>query len=285
LAVGAVSFGSILARLAGESPLVIAFWRVALASLLLWPYVLVRDNGVLRLLSMRDLILSALSGFALSLHFTLWISSLFLTSVANSTILVSTNALFVALAERLTTRRIFPRAFYLALALAFLGMFFIVGADFRLHVGPALWGDLLALGGGAMAALYFLVGSSLRDRLPIFLYAGLSYSFSAIFLALALVIGGQSFLPIHANSWIYLVPLALGPQLLGHTVLNFLLAAVRPAYLTLAILGEPIGATLWAYLIFGEVPGLWVLLGGALILVALAIAPRQGMQKLIAQMS
>jgi len=279
LAVFSVSFGSILARLSGDPPLVISFWRVALASLLLWPYVLGRERGALLAMPAREIGLAALSGLALALHFAAWISSLFLTTVSNATVLGSTYVIFTALAERVHLRRAFPWTFNLAILLSLAGMFLIANADFRLHAGPALLGDLLALAGGAMAALYFLVGSALRARISIAVYASLSYSFAALFLLAAIIFQGTPLWPGSASSWLFLVLLTLGPQLLGHTVLNYLLAEVRPAFLTLTILVEPVAATLWAFLIFGEVPSLWAFAGGALILLALAITPRQSIWK------
>jgi drug/metabolite transporter (DMT)-like permease len=125
------------------------------------------------------------------------------------------------------------------------------------------------------------VGSALRARISIALYAALCYSFAALFLLAGILAQGIPLWPGSSSSWLFLILLTLGPQLLGHTVLNYLLAEVRPAFLTLTILVEPVAATIWAFLIFGEVPSSWAMVGGALILLALVIIPRQSIWKSI----
>lgn len=273
IAVIGVSFGSIIIRFSGAQPLLIAFWRLVLASLILWPWALRKKNRPFLLLSKKDILLVLAAGVALAMHFYLWITSVFLTTVANSTVLVSTQVLFVAFGEWVFLHHKYSRTFFLSLILALGGVVLIANADFSVQSGPALSGDFLALGGAVMAAAYFYLGSVLRARLPVEVYGSVVYSASAIFLAILIPALGLNFLDFSLINWFYFLLLALVPQLLGHTVLNYLLAKVRPVFITLAVLGEPVGATLWAFLFFRETPSVLAFIGGALVIIALAIAP------------
>ncbi len=274
IAVIGVSFGSIIIRFSDAQPLLIALWRLLIASLLLWPLALRNKNRPFLSLGKKDFLLVLFAGVALAMHFYLWITSVFLTTVANSTVLVSTQVLFVALGEWIFLRRRYSRTFFLSLSLALAGIVLIANADFRIQSGPALSGDFLALGGAVMAAAYFYLGGVLRARLPVEVYGSLVYSAAAIFLAALILVLGLNFLDFSPINWLYFLLLALVPQLLGHTVLNYLLAKVRPVFITLAVLGEPVGATLWAFLFFKEAPGPLALLGGVLVVIALAIVPK-----------
>ncbi|MGB9553133.1 MAG: DMT family transporter [bacterium] len=271
----AVSFGSILARLSSASALVISFYRVLLAVVFLLIWAFLTRGKVLVTISAKEAFLLFLSGLALAAHFYFWITSLKWTTVSSSTILVSTHVIFVALGEKFISRRSFPLAFLLALALSLGGIVLIANADFRFS-GIALKGDFFALLGGLMAAIYFFSGSVLRARLPILTYGVFVYSVTAILLGTTILVfmGPKEFLNFPPLDWLWFVLLALGPQIMGHTLLNYLLAYVRPAFLTMSVLFEPVGATIWAMMIFREFPTLTALLGGILVILGLAIIPR-----------
>src|SRR5512137_3152023 len=88
----AVSTASIFIRFAQQDTpsLVVAAYRLTLASLILAPLALTRHRAELRGLTRRELLLGLLSGFFLALHFATWISSLEYTTVASSVVLVTT---------------------------------------------------------------------------------------------------------------------------------------------------------------------------------------------------
>ena len=157
----------------------------------------------------------------------------------------------------------------------------MAGADLSLSSSTALWGDLLALAGGLAAAIYFYLGGILRDRIPWAIYGALVYSFGAIFMGIALLIqqGLPGFFYYPPITWLWFVLLALVPQIIGHTLLNYLLAQVQPVFITLAILGEPVGATIWAFFLLAEKPQGLALVGGFLILAALVIVPKKDLLK------
>lgn len=271
--ISAISTGSILVRLAQAPPLVVGAWRMLLATALLTPLAWPRLRQEAGRLSPRERLHLLLAGTALALHLATWIASLSYTTVASSVILVSTNPIFVGLATHfLLGERLRGRA-VLAIALCLVGTVIISYGDLAFS-GPALWGDALALMGALTASAYILLGRSVRRRVSTLAYVWPCYGVAGVLLLLMALIAGQPMLAYSAPTFLVFVGLAVGPQILGHSAFNWALGHFSPVFVTLAILGEPIGATLLALVILGEVPPWTALLGGVFILIGIAIASR-----------
>ncbi len=270
LGVAAVSSGGVLVRLAtGALPLAVTAWRLVLASLVLVPLALVR--GTLPTVRRADLVWGIASGAALALHFVLWITSLSHTSVASSVLFVSTHPIFVAVGGALFLgERVGARA-ALGIGIAIAGGALVGSSD----VSLGAWvGDLLALGGGLFAAIYFLIGRRLQQRLSLVDYTAITYGTAAV-LALvacwALRVRLVGFPPL---TYVWLGLLAVGPQLLGHSTFNWALRHLPAAKVSVLILGEPVGAAILAYLVFGETLTWLRALGAAVILVGIYVSVR-----------
>jgi len=263
LGVVAVSFSAILIRFTRSPSLVVAAWRLTLASAVLVPWGLARGRG----LSRRGLGLAFLSGTFLAFHFAFWIESLRHTTVASSVVLVTTNPVFVGLFSLLLGEPP-DRSLWQGIGLATLGGALIGWGDFSLG-GGALWGDLLALAGAAMASGYLLVGRWMRRHGALLPYVATAYGTAAVLLLGAVSLLSTVRLPL-GDDWLWIALLALGPQLLGHTSFNRALRSLPASAVAVAILGEPVGAALWAYLVFGE--GIGAVQGVGMALVLLGIA-------------
>jgi drug/metabolite transporter (DMT)-like permease len=267
VAVLAVSWGAPLARVTAAAPLAVAMWRMTLATGLLLP--VAAASGSLAVPA-RHRPAALLSGLLLGMHFGLWIPSLWLTSVSASVVLVTTGPLWVLLlSPRFLGARIAGRN-VVSLALALTGVVAIVGGDF--HLSPrALVGDVMALGGAACAAGYLIVGKRLRREVPLAGYLAVVYGGAALTLVAAVVALRVSPWPTAAIAWLPLLGMALGPTLVGHTLLNWALAHLEAYRVNLALLLEPVLASLWTWLFLGEAPPLHVVPGAALVLGALAL--------------
>ncbi|MFZ0611698.1 MAG: DMT family transporter [Desulfobacterales bacterium] len=265
----AVSTGAIFVRLAaGAPPLVIAAYRVGLASALILPLAWFKARGELLALSRRDLALAGLSGFFLALHFAAWISSLSFTSVANSVVLVNTNPLWVGLFTPLVTGERIRPAVAVGILLSVGGGVIIGFGDFATG-GNALLGDLLALGGSVCAAVYLLLGRNLRRRLSLLTYICVCYTSAAailwpLVLLLRLPVTGFS-----GSTYASLCAMALITQLIGHSSYNWALKWFSTSFIAVSLLGEPVGSTLMAYFLFDEGLTTAKVIGGALILTAI----------------
>ena len=280
VAVLAVSWGAPLARLTAAAPLAVAMWRMTLAAGLLLPFAAARGRLVI---PARHRPAAWLSGLLLGMHFGLWIPSLWLTSVSASVVLVTTAPLWVlVLSPRFLGDRISARNLT-SFALALTGVVIIAGGDFRFSAG-ALVGDLLALAGAACMAGYLIVGKRLRREVSLTGYLAIVYGGAALTLIAAVAVLGVRPWPTESLAWLPLLGMAVGPTLTGHTLLNWALAHLEAYRVNLAVLLEPVLASLWTWAFIGEAPPLHVLPGAALVLGALALEflpgfapPRGGM--------
>ncbi|MFN0039171.1 MAG: DMT family transporter [Burkholderiales bacterium] len=256
--VAVVSFASILIRLAqaeGASSLTISAVRLSLASLLLAPIVWARNRSEILGLGYRELGLCLLSGVFLALHFWTWITSLEYTTVASSAALVTTNPLWVALVSVLWLRERPGQLAILGIALSIVGSVLIFAGDASApsaNASEPLLGNSLALAGAVFASGYLLVGRALRSRISLLAYVWLAYSAAAILLLLGVVIADNATQFPTPAAWVFMVLLALGPQLIGHTSFNWALRRMSATFVAVAILGEPVGSAILAYLLLGE---------------------------------
>ena len=266
-----VSTGSIFARLADAPALVTAAYRVGLASLILVPLAAWKAGDELGRLSFRDIRLAVLSGFFLALHFATWISSLDYTAIANSVVLVNTIPLWVGLFTPLIARERLARATLISIIISVGGGVIIGFGDFATG-GRALLGDLLAVIGAICAAIYLLIGRNLRRKLSLISYVALCYGSAALFLWLVVLVLKLPLTGYSTQTVTAFWAMALVSQILGHTSYNWALKWFSAGFVAVTLLGEPIGATIMAYIIFDE--GLtWAkFIGGLFLLSAIYIA-------------
>jgi drug/metabolite transporter (DMT)-like permease len=286
----AVSSASIFVRYAQEyaPSLVIAAWRLSVAALILTPLTLKRERVVLRALRRGELALALLSGIFLALHFATWISSLEFTTVASSAVLVTTTPLWVALVSPFFLKEPITRPILLGMLLALTGSIIIGLSDTctwqagsllcpgmgEVLQGRAFLGDLLALAGAIFAAAYVIIGRKLRGNLTLLIYIFLVYGAAAIVLVGMMLLAREPAFGYPPITYLWLLLLAIIPQLLGHSSFNWALKYVSAAYVAVTLLGEPIGATILAYFLLDEAPTGTKVFGAILILTGIFIATR-----------
>jgi drug/metabolite transporter (DMT)-like permease len=263
--------------------LAIAAWRLVLATLILAPVALLTQRSELRKLTGREWGYAVASGLLLGLHFATWVTSLAHTSVMASVVLVSTTPIFVGLASPLVIRERLSRGMIVALIVVTAGSVLIGLGD--LGEGThRLWGDVLALLGAVAAAGYFLIGRRLRARLSLLAYVFPVYGIAALALTTVLLLSGLPKLPNHPQTWLWLLLLALGPQILGHSSLNWALHYLSAGYVAIVTLTEPVGSTLLAWWLLGEKPPPGAVVGGVLILAGIAVASHAERPTRVAEM-
>ncbi len=269
-----VSFAAIFIRLAEAPPLVIAAYRLGIASLIVIPVALARSGDELRRLTRGQIGLAALSGVFLAVHFVFWITSLSFTSVATSVVLVTANPIFVAVASYLFFKEKLGRRTVIGIVISLTGTVIIGYGNWQLGPSP-LWGSLMALLGALMVAGYMLIGRRLRRNISLLSYISLSYGCAAVILLLAVFIFGYDLTGYSGNTYLMMALLAVVPQVIGHSSLNWALRFVPATLVTIAVLGEPVGATILSTLILDEAPSLIEIGGGGLILLGIYLAFRK----------
>ncbi len=292
----AVSTASVLIRYAQSNApsLVIAAYRLSLAALGLAPFAWTRRRDELVALTSRELLLALLSGFFLALHFASWISSLEFTTVASSVVLVTTTPLWVGIFSPLILKEPLRRVVAIGLGLTLVGST-IIGLSDVCHLstaglacpplaefvrGRAFIGDLLALAGAIMAACYLMIGRRLRGQMSLLSYIFLVYGMAACVLIVAMLAAHQSPIGYPPLTYLWFVLLAIIPQLIGHSTFNWALRYLSAAYVSITLLGEPVGSTILAYFLLQETPTALKVFGAILILVGIYVASRSEAQSL-----
>jgi drug/metabolite transporter (DMT)-like permease len=238
------------------------------------PYALIRHRAELRALSGRQWLLALASGVSLGLHFSTWTPSLTMTSVASATAFAATQPVFAALIARMRGEHVARRA-WLGILTSVLGVAALSGVD--LHVSlHAFLGDLLALTAAVLAAVYMTLGSKVRQTVSLTPYATICYGTASCTLALMATVGDQHLLGFGSNAWLKILALTAGAQLLGHTMFNRALKTTSATVVSVVILLEVPIAALLAAVWLGQVPSLWALPGGLLILAGLVAVSTAG---------
>lgn len=264
------SLSPVFRRLSTAPTMVLVLYRVGFAALLMTPYVLVKQREALGKLRRRELLLCAWSGVFLGFHFLCYFESLRYTSIVVAEVLVNTEVLFVTLGSILFFRKRLTGKGWLAILIAFGGSVIVSMAD--LAGGGALKGNLLALLGAVFGAGYTLVGTVCRrNGITTALYTYILYFSAAatvLLITLASGIPPVGYEPL--NLWTTL-GMAVCCTLLGHSLYSWGLKFLPTSFVSMSKLMEPVFAAVWGLVLFREQPGILVLVGGAVVILGIAL--------------
>ena len=276
-----ISFAGPLVRLSAADPLAIAVWRLGFSLIIVAGFLLATGEWrQWRTLTGRDAAIASFAGVALALHFWAWNASIHLTTIAASVTLVNLQPAIIIGISALFLRETPTSRQLIGIAIAVAGALVIAIPDLGNTSSTAgqnaTLGNLLATSAALTAAIYYTIGRHLRASYGVWAYVGLAYT--ACFLALLLFAGVShaSLTPQPTRELAIFGALAIGPMLLGHTGMNWALKYLPAYVVNLTVLGEPIGATILGALLPGirQIPPAVTLLGGAVMLVGVAIAVR-----------
>ncbi|WP_227354870.1 DMT family transporter [Haladaptatus salinisoli] len=272
VAVVAVSTSAILVELSYAPSIIKAFYRVLFTTLLLAPLAVTRYRADLRTFSRRDLLVAIVTGGALACHFVAWFESLEWTTVAASVTLVQSQPLFVAfgawaLLDERVTRRTVAGILVALVGMVAMSLGGLLSGAVVAGQRP-LYGNALAVVGAIAAAGYVLAGRSLRQRVSLVPYVTVVYGVCTVVL-FGVALAGDAPVALTAyrpTEWLLFLAMAVGPGIFGHTVINWALKYVESSVVSVSLLGEPVGSTLLALAILGEVPGIATVAGGLVVL-------------------
>jgi len=274
----AISFSALFVRLSTAPAIIIATYRLLFTFLLLTPFTLLKNRQDLLDLPWRERGLAAASGACLALHFVTWFTSLSYTSIASSVVIVTIQPVFVVLGSWLFFRERISRRAMFGMVLALTGSLIIGASDFQLNM-KAFWGDLLALAAAVLVSGYLLIGRRMRSTVSLPAYTFYTYGSSAILLVIASLVSQTPFYPYPTTDWILFVCLALICTILGHTVFNWVLRYVQASVVSVSVLGEPLGAIIWASVFLHEYPTERQLFGAGFIFAGLFLFTRASVNK------
>jgi drug/metabolite transporter (DMT)-like permease len=266
----AVATASLFIRLADVPPVAAAFWRAAVAGIVYLPSFLlpiIREQW--RRVPRGSLFALVAATLIIVTHNILFISSLSYTTVAASVVITSTQPIFTAFLGRLLLKEKVSVRAIIGLFGALIGTAVI---SFSQGGSTSLKGNLLALAAALTVAAFAVCARKLRQVVPIvpFMFTvQLASSFYLFLIALAWAIPLAGF---DVSSWQALLLLGLIPTFIGHSLLSYALGYLKAYLVGLAIVGEPVGATILAAIFLGEIPSGQALIGVLLILASILFA-------------
>jgi drug/metabolite transporter (DMT)-like permease len=263
-----MSTSSIIIRYCTAPALIISFYRVFFTSAIT-ASLGCREHTGIKDLSRRDFLLIIVSGVFLALHLGFWISSLSYTSISSSVLFTNLQVIFVLVLSGWLLKEKVNRWVTGGILTALLGSLLIVQGD--LQAGK-LMGDMLALLSGLFVAIYFLIGRNVRARVGVWTYTSLAAGSATVVLLVGCQMAGLSFTGYPRLDWLLFLVQALGPGIVGHASLNWALKYVKAPVVSVSVLGESVGASLLAYVIFGEALAWYQMIGGLFILAGIYIA-------------
>ncbi len=263
IAVLVSSTSSILTKLSSAPSLIIASYRLGIAAIIMGFLAIPSTNQILELNRDQVLVL-VVSGASLALHFWSWIGSLKLIPVATSVVLVDSAPISAGIMSRLILREPPSKKEWLGIFMGVVGALVVVGKPQR---GGSIFGAFLALIGSIAFSIYLISGRYLRKTLDTIPYAATVYGIASLIL-LSITMGSR--IPLsgyNTREFLIFLALAVGPSCLAHTSYNYALKHLKAHGVSITILGEPIGATLLAWILLNEPPGTGVILGGIMIII------------------
>ncbi len=268
----AVSTASILIRWSDAPAVIIAMYRMFFSVLILLPF-FVRNGGIGKLakVGVRNLLGLGAVGVVLAIHFASWITSLGLTSVASSVIFVHIDPIFVAVVSHFLLKDRINKRILAGILVSLVGVSIITLGDAS-SGGSNLTGDLLALLGGVMLGVYILGGRHFRGYLDLTTYVTPVYATAALVLFLMSIVTGAPLTGYSASEYLLFIVIALVPMIFGHTLYNWALKYVSAPVVSVSLLGEPVGATILAFLFLNETPNSQVILGGIVTMIGILLS-------------
>ncbi|TYP93399.1 Threonine/homoserine efflux transporter RhtA [Fodinibius salinus] len=284
LAAGLASFGfaPILVRFVPEtSPFVLVVYRTVFAALMLLPFWLWTRNNDQRAGKSKERMWMALSGACLGLHFTCWIASIYYTSVASASVLVTIHPIIMILVERFWFKKSFATATWIGVVLAFAGSVLLGISDSQIEQSFAdpLFGNFLAFSAALIFVIYLLIGQQIRQKRAWIDYVFPVYFYAAVTCILIAVVLGKDLTNISTVGIWAGAGLAFGPQILGHGSMNYAVKYISPTLLSTLILVEPLLASVLAFIIFSEMPPIVSILAMVIILFGVALTWKRSTEK------
>ncbi len=265
IAVVFVSFSAILAKMSNAPALVLASFRLGFTVLILLPSVIKSNISEIKRVDKRNLTLCIISGIFLALHLAAWISSVKYTSIASAAVLVNTHPIFIVLGSYFLFKEKTAKKVSIGILVTFIGCVIVSIGDSTLGTNILL-GDILAVSGAILITGYFMIGRIVRQMLSVNTYTFLVYTSGFITLMILSFITKTPLYPYPVREVLIGLGMAVLCTILGHSIFNWALQYVKATFVSTATLGEPVGATIWAMLLFQEFPTLWQI-GGSLVII------------------
>lgn len=272
LGVVGASLSAILVRFSDAPSMVLVFYRMFFAAVLLFPALLKSGLSEYSTIGKKNLLLCAVSGLFLGLHFSFYFESLKHTSIASSVVLVDTEVFFVAIGSLLFLKEKISKIGWICIVVTFIGSIIVSLGDMA---GGAVYGDILAIIGALCVGIYTLIGRQMRKVMSTTAYTWVVYFVAAMVVLIGSLFTGDYVVPVSAKNVLIGLGLTVFCTLLGHSIFSWGLKYEKAAFVSTAKLLEPIFASIFGLILFSEIPPKTSILGGIMIIIGIVIMCRE----------
>ncbi|TPF16495.1 DMT family transporter [Priestia megaterium] len=267
----AVSFSSILIKWSDAPASILGMYRLLFTVLLFLPFLPWRKMSILlKNSTVKEWIMLSVSGLFLGLHFLFWMESFSHTTVASAMILTALEPVFVVIGAYFLFKEKTSKVGIISILIAVSGSVIIASGDIGVSK-TALYGDLLSVLGTVAVSVHMLAGQDLCRKMPPIIYSFAVFLIGGLVLFVYNICANVSLTQYDTKDWWIFLLLALIPNIFGHALFNWLLKYVDATTISMAILGEPIGAIILAYFLLGEMTTVSQLVGGMIVMISVMI--------------
>ena len=252
-------------RFSNAPSMVLVLYRMAFATVILLPYILIKNRDEIKFLHIKEIILCLISGIFLGFHFSCYFESLNYTSIASAVVLVDTEVFFVAFISLLLFKEKISKIGWFGIVITFAGSVIIALADSG-SGSNVLLGDALAFSGAAFMAVYTIIGKIVRKNMTTTTYTFIVYFMAGITVLIVLLISGKPIFGYDRINFLTALGMAVCCTLLGHSIFSWGLKYESASFVSTVILLEPVFATITGIFLFGETPSLTVVIGGIIVI-------------------
>lgn len=267
-----VSFSAIFVKMSESPSIIIAFYRMLFTSILLFPS-FIKNGDFGKLKDTKKVMLLILGGVALAFHFYTWFLSINYTSITSSTLLVNTQPIFVLIISYIFLKMRYSKKALVGILIAMAGSVVISLGDLS-GGSNVIFGDLLAVLAAICVAVYYSIGGVLRKDMNVVTFTFSAYFIACIVLMIMAIANKLPFTGYSLREYGLFLLLSVVCTILGHNLFSWSLKYVKAEYMSLNILMEPIYASIWAFMLFGNMPRLNMYIGGAVLLYGIYVFNR-----------
>ncbi|MNI28262.1 EamA-like transporter family protein [compost metagenome] len=259
-----VSFSSIMIKFSDTPTSVAGMYRLFISVIIMLAFVPWKKLRSLEM-NKKEWSIVFLAGVFLGLHFLFWMESLVYTSVASSMVILSLQPLFVMIGSYFLFKERTNLITVFCLIFALVGSIIIACGDIGISA-EALIGDGLSLIGTLFVSAYLLAGQKVSRKIDVNVYSTIVFFIGGNVMLIYNLLNNFSLIEYDSSEWTYFLLLAIIPTIFGQHIFNLLLKSIGATSVSVGIIGEPVLAIIFAYLLLGETISLFQFSGGMMTL-------------------
>lgn len=263
-----ISIFPILVKLKLTPGLISAFYRMAIATSLLLPYVLITKK--FQLPEKKYILLAIICGVLFASDVAVWNIAIQESSATQASLLTNLSPLWVGIISYVFLKTKPATNFWIGTTVALFGMAMLVGFKFFLELDFDN-AFILAVLSGIFYSIYLLVSKKALTHIDVLSFMLISLLASTVYLAVVCIVMKEPFSGFSDMGWLVLLIQAVVCQLMAWLSISFATQHMRPTRVSLSLLGQAVLTSILAWLFLDEKITLNMVIGGIILLLGIRI--------------